>query len=104
MPTARSDQYAAFDDAIAARGVTLRTSGDDYRRPHELPGWYHQLAPVTPTSAWTTSTERAAFAQARIRLGTGAAVLRNYTKSMKYHRHDATFIPDLTDPTTACLV
>ncbi|WP_327035049.1 hypothetical protein [Micromonospora ureilytica] len=60
--------------------------------------------PGHPTSTWTTSTERAAFAQARIRLGTGAAVLRDYTKSMKHHWHDVTFIPDLTDPTTACLV
>ncbi|MEV4500295.1 ATP-grasp domain-containing protein, partial [Micromonospora arborensis] len=97
----RSDQYAAFADALAARGVTLRTSEDQYRRAHELPGWYHQLAPVTPTSTWTTSAERTAFDQARIRLGTGAAVLRDYTKSMKHHWHEAAFIPDLTDPTTA---
>ncbi|MET8045441.1 hypothetical protein ABZU25_31810 [Micromonospora sp. NPDC005215] len=69
----RSDQYAAFDDALAARGVTLRTSGDQYRHAHELPGWYHQLAPVTPTFTWTTSAERTTFDQARIRLGTGAA-------------------------------
>ncbi|MFC5927301.1 hypothetical protein [Micromonospora vulcania] len=46
----RSDQYAAFADALAARSVTLRTNADQYRRAHELPGWYHQLAPVTPTS------------------------------------------------------
>lgn len=97
----RSDQYAAFADALAARGVTLRTSGDQYRRAHELPGWYHRLAPVTPTSTWTTSAERTAFDQARIRLGSGAAVLRDYTKSMKHHWHEATFIPDLTDPTPA---
>ncbi|MDG4838454.1 ATP-grasp domain-containing protein [Micromonospora sp. WMMD967] len=97
----RSNQYAAFADALAARGVNLLTGGDDYRRAHELPGWYHQLAPVTPTSTWTTSAERTAFDEARIRLGTGAAVLRDYTKSMKHHWHGATYIPDLTDPTTA---
>ncbi|MEV1155055.1 ATP-grasp domain-containing protein [Micromonospora chokoriensis] len=97
----RSDQYAAFDDALAARGVTLRTNGDQYRRAHELPGWYHQLAPVTPTSTWTTNAERTTFDEARIRLGTGAAVLRDYTKSMKHHWYEAAFIPDLTEPTAA---
>ncbi|MET8122565.1 ATP-grasp domain-containing protein [Micromonospora sp. NPDC005189] len=97
----RSDQYSAFAEALAARGVILRTSGDQYRRAHELPGWYDRLAPVTPISTWTTSAERTAFDQARIRLGSGAAVLRDYTKSMKHHWHEATFIPDLTDPTPA---
>ncbi|MEU8183492.1 ATP-grasp domain-containing protein [Micromonospora sp. NPDC049044] len=97
----RSDQYAGFADALAARGVTLRTSAEQYRRAHELPGWYDGLAPVTPTSAWTTSAERTAFDQARIRLGSGAAVLRDYTKSMKHHWHEAAFIPDLTDPSPA---
>ena len=33
-------QYAAFAAALAARGVTLRTSPAQYRKAHELPGWY----------------------------------------------------------------
>ncbi|MFI7069791.1 ATP-grasp domain-containing protein [Micromonospora sediminicola] len=96
-----SDQYAAFADALTARGVTLRTSSDQYRRAHELPGWYHSLAPVTPTSTWTTSAQRPAFDHARTQLGTGAAVLRDYTKSMKHHWHEAAFIPDLGDSAAA---
>ncbi|MEV5823237.1 ATP-grasp domain-containing protein [Micromonospora haikouensis] len=97
----RSDQYAAFAEALAARGVSLRTNGDQYRRAHELPGWYHPLAPVTPASTWTISAERAAFDCARTRLGTGAAVLRDYTKSMKHHWNEAAFIPDLSDSAAA---
>ncbi|MEU8283859.1 ATP-grasp domain-containing protein [Micromonospora sp. NPDC048905] len=96
-----SDRYAGFADALTARDVTLRTSAEQYRRAHELPGWYDGLAAVTPTSTWTTGAERTAFDQARTRLGGGAAVLRDYTKSMKHHWHEAAFIPDLTDPEAA---
>lgn len=35
----RSEQYDAFAEVLAAGGVTLRTSSDQYRRAHELPGW-----------------------------------------------------------------
>lgn len=49
----RAEQYAAMADALARRGVTLRTSAANYRRAHELPGWYPALASVTPAEART---------------------------------------------------
>ena len=36
-----------------------------------------------------------------IPLGPGAAVLRDYTKSMKHHWHEAAYIPDLSDASAA---
>ncbi|MEV4463674.1 ATP-grasp domain-containing protein [Micromonospora echinofusca] len=93
----RSERYAAFADALARRGVALRTTGEQYRRAHELPGWYPGLAGLTPRSAWTVGTRRADFDRARHALGGGAAVLRDFTKSMKHHWHEAAFIPDLDD-------
>lgn len=93
----RGEQYAAFADALARRGVSLRTSAEQYRRAHELPGWYPDLIELTPRSAWTVGTERAEFDRARRALGGGAAVLRDFTKSMKHHWHEAAFIPDLDD-------
>ncbi|MCL7456083.1 ATP-grasp domain-containing protein [Micromonospora echinofusca] len=93
----RSERYAAFADALARRGVALRTTGEQYRRAHELPGWYPGLAELTPRSAWTVGTRRADFDRARHALGGGAAVLRDFTKSMKHHWHEAAFIPDLDD-------
>ncbi|MEU8046202.1 ATP-grasp domain-containing protein [Micromonospora echinofusca] len=93
----RSERYAAFADALARRGVALRTTGEQYRRAHELPGWYPGLAELTPRSAWTVGTLRADFDRARHELGGGAAVLRDFTKSMKHHWHEAAFIPDLDD-------
>ncbi|MEV4343861.1 ATP-grasp domain-containing protein [Actinoplanes sp. NPDC049596] len=76
----------------------LRTSAEQYRRAHELPGWYEGLAPFTPESAWTVGDGRAGFDEARAALrGSGPAVLRDYTKSMKHYWHEAAYIPDLAD-------
>lgn len=92
-----SDRYAAFADALQRRGVRLRTTAAQFRRAHELPSWYATLAALTPQSVWTVGTSRAEFDVARAQLGTGAAVLRDYTKSMKHYWDEAMFIPDLAD-------
>ncbi|GIF66542.1 hypothetical protein Ais01nite_45770 [Asanoa ishikariensis] len=93
----RGPEYAAFAESLAVRGVRLRTTAEEYRKAHELPGWYAALATVTPLSEWTEGWRRADFERARIGLGSGPAVLRDYSKSMKAYWHEATFIPDLDD-------
>lgn len=100
----RSEQYTALAAVLAERGIHLTTSAAQYRRGHELPGWYPALAGLTPTSAWTTGTGRAAFDAARTSLGRGPAVLRDYCKSMKHAWHEAAFIPDLGDAAAAWAV
>ncbi|NEW47758.1 ATP-grasp domain-containing protein [Nocardia cyriacigeorgica] len=97
----RSTEYQEFDDALRRRGVTLATSHEQYRRAHELPGWYADLADLTPRSSWTVGGERADFTEACRVLGPGAAVLRDYTKSLKHHWDEAAFIPELTDEDAA---
>lgn len=97
----RSERYAAFAELLAERGVVLRTAAEQYRRAHELPGWYAALAAVTPPSVWTTGSDRADFDRARVELGAGPAVLRDYSKSMKHYWNEATFIPDLEDGAAA---
>jgi hypothetical protein len=93
----RSEQYAAFAAALAARGVTLRTGAADYQRAHELPGWYAALTSVTPESVWTAGDSREDFEAACAELGAGPAVLRDYSKSMKYYWDEAAFIPDVAE-------
>ncbi|KAA8882152.1 hypothetical protein F3087_39235 [Nocardia colli] len=93
----RSEQYAAFAAALQRRGVTLRTSPEQYRRAHELPGWYSSVTDLTPQAAWTAGADRAEFDRARAELGPGPAVLRDYTKSMKHYWNEAVFIPELDD-------
>ncbi len=92
-----AERYAGMAGALAARGVTLRTGPEQYRRAHELPGWYADLTPVTPESVWTDGDGRAGFVRACAALGSGAAVLRDYTKSMKHHWDEASYIPDVAD-------
>ncbi|GAB2600902.1 hypothetical protein Aab01nite_64550 [Paractinoplanes abujensis] len=96
-----SSAYAGFAAALATRGLTLRTGAAEYRRAHELPGWYDALAAFTPESRWTTGDDRDAFEAARTALGEGPAVLRDYTKSMKHHWDEAAYIPDLADAARA---
>ena len=97
----RSGQYAGFADALAGRGVVLRTGAAAYRRAHELPGWYAALASVTPESVWTRGDRREDFGAACAELGGGPAVLRDYVKSMKHYWDEAAFIPDVADRAAA---
>lgn len=93
----RSEQYATLARLLGARGVTLRTSPEQYRSAHELPGWVDALAPVTPRSAWTQGADLDAFDACCARVGPGAAVLRDFSKSLKHHWDTAAYLPDCTD-------
>ncbi|GAB3834137.1 ATP-grasp domain-containing protein [Kribbella italica] len=92
-----STQYAALAQALEARNVQLRTSPDEYRTAHELPGWYEGLRTVTPESVWTEGSDLTALLKATRALGDGAGVLRDYVKSMKHYWTEACYLPDLTD-------
>jgi hypothetical protein len=96
-----SSRYAELDTALATRGVRLRTDAAQYRRAHELPGWYAALSSFTPTSLWTTGTDHRDFETVRAMLGSGPAVLRDYSKSMKHYWYEAAYIPDLADAAQA---
>jgi hypothetical protein len=100
----RAEQYQAFADALGRRDVALRCAPEEYRRAHELPGWYAALAAITPVSVWTEGVARADFDRARRELGPGAAVLRDHVKSAKHHWHEAAYLPDLTDADAAWAV
>ncbi|WP_236718118.1 ATP-grasp domain-containing protein [Actinoplanes sp. TFC3] len=97
----RSEHYAAMASALQARGVTLRTSAEQYRQAHELPGWYPVMAGVTPETVWTVGAGTAEFTAACARLGSGPAVLRDYTKSEKHHWDTAAYIAEVADPDAA---
>lgn len=96
-----SSHYEKFSAAVDGRGSRLRTAPAAYRRGHELPSWYPQLAEFTPPTRSTVGAERSAFDAARQQLGAGPAIVRDYTKSMKHHWDEATYIPDLTDAAAA---
>lgn len=96
------DHYAALAGALADRGCELVTDAKRFRRGHELPGWYHGLAPVTPRSVWlatepghTPSRDRLAALAAALR--PGPAIVKDYVKSRKHEWDEACFVPDVAD-------
>ncbi|MEV1142318.1 ATP-grasp domain-containing protein [Micromonospora sp. NPDC049799] len=97
----RSEQYAALVHALADRGVTVRTTSEQYQRAHELPGWYPAVEGHTPKSTWTAGDDRGDFLHACAAFGAGPLVLRDYTKSMKHYWHEACFVPDAADSAAA---
>lgn len=88
-----ASQYDGFAKALDARGVTLRTNGEEYKTAHELPGWYDALAVATPSSVWTEGPDLDALESLFDRLGGGPVVLRDYVKSMKHYWSEAAYIP-----------
>jgi hypothetical protein len=93
----RSEEYAALDAALGARGAGLRTSPDTYRRAHELPGWYGCVGGLTPASVWLERPGLDGFDAALRRLGSGPAVVKDYVKSEKHRWEEAMFVPDAAD-------
>ncbi|MFI9201346.1 ATP-grasp domain-containing protein [Streptomyces sp. NPDC053048] len=97
-----SERYAGLAEALAARGGSLLTSPDDYRRAHELPGWYGTFASLTPRSVWLPAApgrapDAAALAERTAVLGGGPAVVKDYVKSRKHEWHEACYVPELAD-------
>ncbi|WP_051806680.1 ATP-grasp domain-containing protein [Streptomyces sp. NRRL F-2664] len=97
-----ADRYDALDAALRRRGGRLAVTGQEYRRAHELPGWYETFAGLTPASVWLP-TDPGRMPDAR-RLATlaaalppGAAVVKDYVKSRKHEWDEACYLPDLGD-------
>ncbi|NCT91564.1 ATP-grasp domain-containing protein [Cellulomonas sp. APG4] len=97
----RSEQYARLEEQLGRRDVRLRTSVEHFRAAHELPGWATALADVTPESVWTDGPDLDAFERCCRDLGSGAAVLRDFTRSLKHHWDEAAYVPDVADVPTA---
>jgi hypothetical protein len=99
---ATSAQYAALAAALKDRGTTLLTLPEDYRRAHELPGWYDAFAGLTPRSVWLPLSPGARPTHDTLEelarpLGDGPAIVKDYVKSRKHEWDTACFVPDVRD-------
>ncbi|KFK86303.1 hypothetical protein IX27_29535 [Streptomyces sp. JS01] len=100
IPAAR---YAELETALGARGCTLLTDAVDYRRAHELPGWYQEFAGLTPRSVWCAMTPGAPppsaeeLAGLAAPLGPGPGIVKDFVKSRKHEWHEACYVPELGD-------
>jgi len=87
-----ADRYAD----LATAGVDLLTTPADYRRAHELPGWYADFAAVTPATVWTSDLDTD-LAGLVAPLGGGPAIVKDFVKSRKEEWTEACYVPDLAD-------
>jgi hypothetical protein len=78
-----ADAYAE----LAAR-TPLCTTPAQYRRAHELPGWYDAFADLTPASVWGDLTG----------LPAGPGIVKDYVKSLKHAWDEAGYVPDVRAP------
>lgn len=97
-----SAQYGVLATALKDRGTTLLTLPEDYRRAHELPGWYDTFAGLTPRSVWLPLSAGAGPAREALEelvrpLADGPAVVKDYVKSRKHEWDTACFVPDVRD-------
>lgn len=96
-----SEQYQGFDTAAQRHAMTLHVSPAQYESAHHLPGWYEHFADLTPVSRWTEGRDVEAAVAMVKEVGTKAAVVKDYVKSVKHLWHEACFIPDSTDTQNA---
>lgn len=89
--------YQTMAEALQSRGVELRTSPEAFAKAHHLPNWYREVADLTAESVWTTSANLDQLLAVTDRLGTGPAVLKDYSKSEKHYWDEAMFIPEIID-------
>jgi hypothetical protein len=97
-----SAQYAVLATALKDRGTTLLTLPEDYRRAHELPGWYDTFAGLTPHSVWLPLSPGVRPAHETLEklvrpLADGPAIVKDYVKSRKHEWDAACFVPDVRD-------
>ncbi|MFJ3970308.1 ATP-grasp domain-containing protein [Streptomyces parvus] len=100
IPSAR---YAELETVLGARGCSLLTDAVDYRRAHELPGWYEEFDGLTPHSVWRAAVpgdpppsadELAGIAAP---LGPGPGIVKDFVKSRKHEWDEACYVPELAD-------
>ncbi|MEW2069217.1 ATP-grasp domain-containing protein [Streptomyces sp. NPDC007346] len=92
-----SDRYAELERALAVRGCALLIGAADYRRAHELPGWYEVFADLTPRSVWCDGLPPDDLQELAAPLGPGPGIVKDFVKSRKHEWHEACYVPELSD-------
>lgn len=92
------EQYAAFYEALAARGVRLINDAAAYKHTHYLPESYGLIANHTAKTIWLAAETPMDEIMERLRVfGASPLILKDYVKSQKYYWDDACYIPSAAD-------
>ena len=98
------EQYGLLYNRLAARGVFLVNTPEQYRRCHCLPEWYDLISDITIKSVWTDDLSDDVLRQMLIRFGSSPVIVKDYVKSRKHEWFDACYIRDASDARSAMRV
>lgn len=96
----RPEFYRCFYEKLAARGISLVNTPEEYERYHLLPGWYSDFKEVTPDTIWT-DTPNVDEAMALVAGASGPFIVKDYVKSRKHQWNDAFYISRIEDAAEA---
>jgi hypothetical protein len=99
-----TEEYRAMEQSVSEAGARLLTPTSAYAQGHHLPEWYATLQEHTPLSSWTTSLDETAILWALRQLPDGAAILKDYVKSLKHLWDSACYIPNVRDEAHALAI
>lgn len=103
-----SDQYEQLYEKLQVCAIDLLNTPNQYRKTHELPGWYLDLEGYTPMSVTIPKDEvtMARLLEEAKNLLEGddpcehGIIVKDYVKSRKHEWEEACFIPDRTKAET----
>lgn len=94
--------YQKLFDGLAARGITLINTPEQYKYCHYLPEWLSKVGDRTPKSSVLPlrSTEQLTpehLAECLAVFGSKPVIVKDFVKSEKHHWEEACFIPAASD-------
>ena len=87
----KSETYKKLYDYLETKDIYLINTPEEYKRYHEMPGWYESFKEDTPHTVWTTndSIENVLALSKNLE---GSYVIKDYVKSRKHEWYDACFV------------
>ena len=95
-------QYAVLSAELEFKGYTMLTNAARYSSSHVIVGWVEALSAFTPATVHSSNPELALLAARGAEWD--AAIVRDYTKSLKHDWYTACYIPDLNSPEAETVV
>lgn len=87
----KSETYKKLYDYLESKGIHLINTPEEYKRYHEIPGWYESFKENTPHTVWTTN-DTIENVLALSKNLEGSYVIKDYVKSRKHEWYDACFV------------
>jgi hypothetical protein len=94
--------YEKLFNGLAAKGITLINSPEEYKHCHYLPEWISEIGEQTPKSSVLSLDSAEQLSSEKLKdslaiFGSDSVIVKDFVKSEKHHWADACFIPNASD-------